>query len=76
MYLIMLSVKQEGIKYHFWNLWCDLTWDSTPVYQAIGEHSNHKANECIDILMLILVWLYIFPISKYTNMRIYLFLVF
>ena len=26
-YLIMLSVKQAGIKYHFLSLWYDSTWD-------------------------------------------------
>ena len=26
-YLIMLSVKQGGIKYHFSSPWYDLTWD-------------------------------------------------
>ena len=26
-YLIMLSVKQDGIKYYFLSLWYDLTWD-------------------------------------------------
>ena len=26
-YLIILSVKQRGIKYHFLNPWYDLTWD-------------------------------------------------
>ena len=35
MYLIMLSVKQGGIKYHFLSLWYD--WDWTPVSQAIGN---------------------------------------
>ena len=39
-YLIMLSVKQGGIKYHFLSLWYDSTWDWTQVSQAIGEHSN------------------------------------
>ena len=39
-YLIMLSVKQEGIKYHFLSLWYDPTWDWTQVFRAIGEHSN------------------------------------
>ena len=34
----MLSVKQEGIKYHFLGLWYDFTWDWTPVFRAIGEH--------------------------------------
>ena len=40
-YLIMLSVKQEGIKYHFLSLWYDSTWDWTQVSRAIGEHFNH-----------------------------------
>ena len=39
-YLIMLSVKQGGIKYHFLSLWYDSTWDWTEVSRAIGEHSN------------------------------------
>ena len=39
-YLIMLSVKQGGIKYHFLSLWYDLTWDWTQVSRTIGEHSN------------------------------------
>ena len=34
-YLIMLSVKQGGIK----SLWYDSTWDWTQVSRAIGEHS-------------------------------------
>ena len=39
MYLIMLSVKQGGIKYHFFfSLWYDTTWDWTPVSRVIGEH--------------------------------------
>ena len=41
MCLIMLSVKQEGIKYHFLSLWYDSTWDWTLVSQTIGEHSTH-----------------------------------
>ena len=43
-YLIMLSVKQGGIKYHFLSLWYDSTWDWTQVSRAIGEHSNRLAN--------------------------------
>ena len=39
-HLIMLSVKQGGIKYHFLSLWYDSTWDWTQVSWAIGEHSN------------------------------------
>ena len=37
-YLIMLSVKQVGVKYHFLSLWHDLAWDWTLVSQVIGEH--------------------------------------
>ena len=29
-YLIMLSAKQGGIKYHFLSLWYDSTWDWIP----------------------------------------------
>ena len=39
-YLIMLSVKQGGIKYHFLSLWYDSTRDLTQVSRPIGEHSN------------------------------------
>ena len=39
-YLIMLSVKQGGIKYHFLSLWYDSTSDWTQLSRAIGEHSN------------------------------------
>ena len=42
--MIMLSVKQGGIKYHFLSLWYDLTWDWTPVSQTIGEQSTHLDN--------------------------------
>ena len=37
-YLIMLSVKQGRIKYHFLSLWYDSTWDRAQVSQAISEH--------------------------------------
>ena len=43
-YLIMLSVKQGGIKYHFLSLWYDSTWDWTQVTRAISEYSNHHAD--------------------------------
>ena len=43
-YLIMLSVKQGGIKYHFLSLWYNSTWDCTQVSRAIGEHPNRLAN--------------------------------
>ena len=44
LYLIMLSVKQGGIKYHFLSLWYDSTWDWTPVSWAFRKHANHKAS--------------------------------
>ena len=37
-YLIMLSVKQGGIKYHFLSLWYDSTLDLT---RSMGKHSTH-----------------------------------
>ena len=49
-YLIMLSVKQGGIKYHFLSLWYDSTWDSTPVSRTIDEHSYIHAYRKREIL--------------------------
>ena len=40
-YLILLSVKQEVINYHFKSLWYDATKDRTQVFRAIGEQSTH-----------------------------------
>ena len=40
----MLSVKQGGIKYHFWVFIMTQPWDWTQISKAIGEHSNHYAN--------------------------------
>ena len=40
--LIILSVKQGGIKYHFLSLWYDSTWDWTPVFRVISETLNSK----------------------------------
>ena len=37
----MLSVKQDGIKYHFLSFLYDSTWDWTQVYSTIGEHFTH-----------------------------------
>ena len=34
-YLIMLSVKQGGIKYHFLSLWYDRTWDWTVAFAIL-----------------------------------------
>ena len=43
-YLIMLRVKQSGIKFHFLCVWYDSTWDWNLVSKTTGEHSNHFAN--------------------------------
>ena len=40
-YLILQSVKQEDIKYHFLSLCYDLTWDWTLVSGTIGKLFNH-----------------------------------
>ena len=37
-YLIMLSVKLGGIKFHFSSPWYDATWDWTQVSRNIGAH--------------------------------------
>ena len=50
LYLIMLSVKQGGIKYYGLSLSYDSTWDWTQLSKAIGEHysiyrKNNSKNE-------------------------------
>ena len=40
-YLIMLSVNQGGIKYHFLSLWYDSTWDWTQVSRSIWYYLTH-----------------------------------
>ena len=44
-YLIILSVKQGSIKYHFLNLWFHSTWDWILVSRAFGKQSIYEANE-------------------------------
>ena len=60
-YLIMLSVKQGSIKYHFLSLWYDSTWDWAQVFRAIGEHSNPYANlwyiVCVRVYLYRYMWL-------------------
>ena len=46
-YLILLSVKQGDIKYHFMSLWYESTWDCTQVSRAIDKHSNHSMSSII-----------------------------
>ena len=44
LYLLMLSVKQGGIKYHFWVFRYDSTCDWTQVSRAIDECTDHQVN--------------------------------
>ena len=46
-YLIMLNVKQGGIKYHFLSLWYDSTWDWTQVSRAIAKHNSVLGEETL-----------------------------
>ena len=46
-YIIMLSDKHGGIKYHFWSLWYDSTWDWTLLSRDIGKQSIHKVNALV-----------------------------
>ena len=64
-YLILLSVKQGGIKYHFWSLWYDATWNWTQVSWAIGEHSINKANE--PVLQTISSWIWTLITDSISN---------
>ena len=55
-YLIMLTVKQRGIKFHFLNLWYDSNW--TQVCRTVGEHSNHNTkNLCIYRGVSVTLWM-------------------
>ena len=44
----MLSVKQGGIKYHFFSLWYDSSWDWNPGYRTIG--AGQKKLKLLDLL--------------------------
>ena len=52
LYLLMLSIKQRGIKYHFLSLWYESTWDWTLVSWTSGEHSNDYANGLVHIYLI------------------------
>ena len=43
----MLSVNQGGIKYYFFSIWYDSTWDWTTVSRNIREHSTDEANNSV-----------------------------
>ena len=46
-YHMVLSAKQEGIKYPFLSLWYDSILDWNLVSQTIGEDVTHDANESV-----------------------------
>ena len=52
LYLIMLSIKQGGIKYHFFE---SLVW-LNPISWAICKPSTHKANGPVCLYMYILLY--------------------
>ena len=56
----MLSAKQGSIKYHFFSLWYDSSWDWTQVSGTIGEHSNHYANPTKSLYLSLSLYIYIY----------------
>ena len=62
----MLSVKQGSIKYHFWSLRYDSTWNWTQISRGHYEHSNYYAN-VPDVY--IYIYIYCFPIRLFKNLR-------
>ena len=50
------AVKQGGIKYLFFSLWYDSTWDWILVSRGIGEHSTHLANGPLYIYIYIYIY--------------------
>ena len=64
----MLSVKQGDIKYHFFSLWYDSTWDWTPVSQAFGEHSTSDQLNTSILLIYLSHGIYTAD-SEYRGMR-------
>ena len=46
-YLIKLSVKQGGIKYHFLSLWYDSTWDWQTLYSLIFNDFSSSESFCV-----------------------------
>ena len=61
-YLIMLSVKQRGIKYYFLSLWYDSNEDWTHFSGTIAKHSYHYANWLVHY-----VYMYLKPENNLHN---------
>ena len=73
MYLIMLSVKQGYIKYHFLSLWYDSTWDWTPVSLAIGKLFGQWAGYWLYIDTYTFIYIYIY-ICMYVCLHVHLYI--
>ena len=79
----MLSVKQGGIEYRFLSLLYDSTRDWTLVSQAVGKHSNYRANILedfgifsttplmCDILVGVILFVYLFLLSFFLLFCVY-----
>ena len=50
----MVSVKQGGIRFHFFSLWYDSTWDWTSVTRTIGGH-NALGYSDGDIIIIVVI---------------------
>ena len=68
---MMLSVKKGDIKYQILSFWYGLTWDSTPIFWAIGEHSIMPTGQyihvCVCVYIYIYIYIYICSPVEYTN---------
>ena len=71
-HLIMLSVKQGGIKYHFLSLWYDSTWDCVCVYA--GYNNILEANNIIYKLEDIIIYLNLLRLHLCVKKKNYLYL--
>ena len=58
LYLIMLSVKQGGIKYHFLSLWYDSTWDWTRSPRPLVDTLTARPMSGIYICIYIYIYIY------------------
>ena len=66
-YLIILSVKQGGIKYHFSSLWKDSTWDWTPVIYIF-------VCVCASIYLYIYIYIICLCVHLYIYVYIYIYM--
>ena len=59
-YLIILSIKQGGIKYNFFSLWYDSNWDWTLVSRPlVNTLLNRPMVRCFTVMIFKLWWIHI-----------------